>query len=79
MLSRVLDGEAVLLDLKSGTYFGLNEVGSEVWELLGSGASVGEIRDQLLELFDVDRDTVIRDLEALVAQLEERGLVEIEP
>ncbi len=30
VLSRILDSEAVLLDLKSGTYFGLNEVGSEV-------------------------------------------------
>ncbi len=78
VLSRVLEGEAVLLDLKSGTYFGLNEVGSEVWEIIRSGADIGQIRAKLLEQFDVDRHTVDRDLETLIAQLEERGLVEIE-
>ena len=36
ILSRILDGEAVLLDLASGTYFGLNPVGSRVWELISA-------------------------------------------
>ena len=44
ILSRILDGEAVLLDLASGTYFGLNPVGSRVWELISASKTVGEIR-----------------------------------
>ena len=79
VLSRLVEGEAVLLDLKSGTYFGLNEVGSEVWEIIGTGASLGEIKDQLMDRFEVDRATLDRDLAALIAQLQDRGLVDLEP
>jgi len=77
VLSRDLDGEAVLLDLGSGTYFGLNEVGTEIWQLIGSGATVAEVRAALLERFEVDEATARRDLDALVGELLERGLVEV--
>lgn len=76
--SRILDGDAVILDLKTGTYFGLNEVGSRFWELMGDGGSrLGEIRTRLLEEFAVDEATLRGDLDELVATLEARGLVEI--
>ncbi len=75
VLSRVLEGEAVLLDLASGTYFGLNVVGSRVWELISSGKSLGEVRAALLEEFEVDREVLERDLQDLLKQLLERGLI----
>jgi DeoR/GlpR family transcriptional regulator of sugar metabolism len=76
VLSRIMDGEAVILDLGSGTYFGLDEVGSAIWELFAKGSTVAEIQAKVLELYDVDAATARRDLEALVADLTERGLVE---
>jgi len=75
VLSRTLDGEAVLLDLQSGTYFGLNEVGTQIWERVAAGATVAEIRAHVLEKFEVDAATVDRDLEELVAELTRRKLV----
>ena len=77
VLSRVLDGEAVLLDLDSGTYFGLDEVGSEIWALIAEGATVRVICDKVLELYDVDEATARSDLEDLVSQLQSRGLVDV--
>jgi hypothetical protein len=74
--SRVLDGDAVLLDLNTGTYFGLNEVGSRFWELLGQqGRRLGDIKRSLLEEFDVDEPTLSRDLEELLHTLDEKRLV----
>lgn len=73
--ARALDGEAVLLDLASGTYFGLNEVGARVWELVEAGTTVGALRTTLLAEFDVEEGVLATDLARLLADLEQRGLV----
>lgn len=73
-----LAGEAVILELRSGKYFGLNEVGARVWELLKEKQSPGHIRDVLLEEYDVEPDQCERDLLDLLQQLIDRGLVHVE-
>jgi Coenzyme PQQ synthesis protein D (PqqD) len=75
VLSRVLDGEAVLLDLATGKYFGLNPVGTRVWELLGAGHNLGEVRATLLAELDVEAGVLEGDLEELVEELRSRGLI----
>lgn len=79
ILSRILDGEAVLLDLASGTYFGLNPVGSRVWELISASKTVGEIRVVIQQEFDVTDDVLTRDLDELFTTLEKRGLIRVGP
>ena len=79
ILSRILDGEAVLLDLASGTYFGLNPVGSRVWELISASKTVGEIRVVIQQEFDVTDDVLTRDLDELFITLEKRGLIRVGP
>lgn len=75
VLARMLDGEAVLLDLASGTYFGLNAVASRVWELLSAGKNVGEVRAAMLREFEVAPEELERDLEDLLVRLGERGII----
>jgi hypothetical protein len=75
VLSRVLDGEAVLLDLASGKYLGMNDVATRVWELIGEGLAFGRIRATLLDEFDVSSDVLDRDLDELFTQMQARGLV----
>ena len=79
VLVRALDGEAVLLDMASGKYFGLNEVGSRVWELIEKGEPVGTIRAAIVREFEVDDARAGEDLAALVTELEARGLVRRAP
>ena len=69
--------EAVLLDSNSGIYFGLNPVAARVWELAGLGASVDEIQRQLVAEFDASNEQVIADLDGLVRQLRDHGLISI--
>ncbi|MEM6786221.1 MAG: PqqD family protein [Myxococcota bacterium] len=77
VLSRMLDDEVVLLDLASGTYFGLNEVGAEVWQLLEREADVAAIRNHLAATFATGRDDdVDGDLDQLLEELQRRGLIE---
>jgi hypothetical protein len=72
---RDLDGEAVILDLESGTYFGLNEVGTRVWLLVGDGRSEAEIVDALAAEYDAGRETIARDVAKLLGELRGRRLV----
>lgn len=74
---RRLGNEMVLLDLASGTYFGLNEVGARVWDLLKSGLPPAQIVQTLGEEFDADSATIERDLAVLLDTLATKGLVSI--
>jgi hypothetical protein len=75
VVSRVLDGEAVLLDLASGKYLGLNEVATRAWALLGEGKTFGAIHAALLDEFEVPADVLERDLDQLFADMLARGLI----
>lgn len=77
MLFRHLENEAVLLDLKSGTYFGLNEVGARAWHLIVERGSLATVLDALLDEFDAEREIVERDLLDLAAQLVARKLASV--
>jgi hypothetical protein len=76
-VSSDLGGEAVILQLASGTYYSLNEVGARIWELLQQPVSVGELRARIEEEYEVDADTCAADLRRLLAALAREGLVEI--
>lgn len=71
-------GEAVLLDLASETYFGLNPVGTRIWQLIGAGARLQAIRDTLVAEYDADAERIGNDLLALATQLRDSGLVRID-
>ena len=78
-VSTELEGEAVILGLADGVYYGLDGVGAMVWELLREPRSVAALRDAVTARFDVDAETAERDLLALLEELAERGLVEAAP
>jgi hypothetical protein len=65
----------VLLDLASGTYFGLNDVGTRIWQLLEAGKPLPHIADALAEEYEVSREQAVHDAEALVTELRQRGLL----
>lgn len=74
---RRLDEEAVLLDLKSGKYFGLNEVGARIWQLVAESRTLGEILDTLHQEYATERHVLERDLLEVARELCARGLLEV--
>jgi hypothetical protein len=76
-VSSSLGDEAVILELTQGIYYGLNEVGARIWVLLRDPRPAGEIRDVLLDEYEVDPATVSRDVLALLTELADRGLIEV--
>ena len=77
VMVRDLAGEAVVLHLGTGTYFGLDSVGTRIWHRLAERRSTEAIVPLLLQEFDVDEERLRSDLDALVTQLlAQRLLVE---
>ena len=70
-----LTGERVVLSMKDGTYYGLTEVGVLVWDLLQTPVSVGRLVEQILETYEVDRETCERDLWELLDDMSAKELV----
>lgn len=72
---RDLSGEAVLLNLDSGIYFGLNSVGTRAWQLMVEHGRLDRVFERLLGEYDVPADTLRDDLLDLFEQLATHGLV----
>lgn len=73
--SQAVGEETVLLDFGSECYFGLDRVGTRVWQLLAEGRSPAGIVDTLLDEFAVGRDRLTEDVDELLSRLEEAGLI----
>ncbi|MFC5577723.1 PqqD family protein [Lysobacter niabensis] len=78
VLFQNVGGEGVLLDLSGETYFGLNKVGTRVWELLLQRDDLAAVHQTLCDEFDAMPATIERDLLTLAAQLAQAGLVTVE-
>ncbi|MEB3210527.1 MAG: PqqD family peptide modification chaperone [Leptolyngbyaceae bacterium] len=76
-LSSSVSEEIVILNLKSGAYYGLNATGSRIWDLIQEPKSVRDIRDILLKEYDVDADVCESALYSLLKELSISGLVEV--
>jgi hypothetical protein len=72
-----LSGEAVILNLQSGVYYGLNRVGARIWNLLQKPITLDGLQTVVLKEFDVDTARCVDDLNVLVQELLRHGLIEI--
>ena len=77
VLAQEVDEETVLLDMKSENYFGLDEVGSRIWQLLKETGNLQTVFDTMREEYDVDEKQLKKDLLDHVTQLVEAGLISL--
>jgi hypothetical protein len=77
LLATEFGSEIVVLSLRDGVYYGLEDVGVRIWRLLQEPVTVAAIRDALVSEYDVEAADCERDIRALVGDLAARGLVEI--
>lgn len=72
----VLDGEAVLLNLETGSYFTLNRVGTVTWELFNGEHTLAQVHAKLCERFEVGEEIARQDLLSLVKNLDQESLIQ---
>ena len=76
-VSSNLGGEAAILNLKNGVYYGLDSVGARVWALIQQPRTVAELRDIFAAEFDVASPRLEADLLELLSDLAGKELVEV--
>jgi hypothetical protein len=77
VLFQELQGEAVLLNLKTGVYLGLDQLGTKIWQLLQEDGALNRVVDVILKEYDVTPERFTQDLLGLVGQMEQQGLVKV--
>lgn len=73
--AKVLDGEAILINLSNGMYYSMDKVGGLLWELITEGHSLGEIAETIVSHYDVSLDRARADVERLAEELLRERLV----
>jgi len=72
---RILGDEAVLLNLATGTYFGLDDVGTRMWQIISEHGSTDKVLETMRDEYDVEEDLLRSDLDKLINNLIENGLM----
>ena len=75
VLAEQVDGETVLLDLDSGMYFGLNDVGARIWELCDGTRTVSEIVASISDEYDAPEEVIRSDVQELLGTLSAEQLL----
>ncbi|MCG5062166.1 MAG: PqqD family protein [Limnoraphis sp. WC205] len=73
-----LEGETVILDLKSGVYYGLNETGTSIWNLIQRPQSVQEIISAILLKYNIEPQLCEQEVKNLLQELANNGLIVIQ-
>jgi hypothetical protein len=79
VMFRIIGDEAVILNLKSELYLGLNPVGTRFWMVLHEAPSIGAAYESLLSEFEVEPEQLRQDMDKLLRQLLEQKLIEVTP
>jgi len=77
VLMREVAWESVILNLNTETYYGLDEVGTQIWLALTNSETIQHAYEQVLDAYDVDPETLHNDMTQLIEDLVHHGLLEI--
>lgn len=75
VISEVIDGEAVMINMTTGNYYSLNETGAGIWDALERSATVDEVVSGLEARYDAPREQIEQAVRELVAELEREDLI----
>jgi ornithine carbamoyltransferase len=78
VFAQEVDGEMVLLDMNSENYFGLDGVGTDIWQAIQENNSLEDVFTALLTQYEVEEEVLKKDLLAFVEKLQESGLIKVE-
>jgi len=73
-----VDGEAVLLNMRTEIYFGLDSLGARIWGLVQSHGRIGTVVRMLTEEYDIGEDRLGEEICEFIEKLRSKGLVEVQ-
>lgn len=75
IVHETIDDEAVIINLDTGNYYSLDKAGTDIWNLLESGAAVAEVIEGLTRRYEGDRMDIENAVDRLVAELQQEALI----
>jgi hypothetical protein len=75
VIAETIEGEAILVDLRTGNYYSIQGTGSQLWEAIAEGASLGRVAEEVSKAFALDRETAEEAVSSLSDELEREGLI----
>jgi hypothetical protein len=72
-----IDGEVVMMSIEQGQYFGLDDIGSDIWKRLDPPCAFADLIERLAADYDADRDSIAADVRALLETMAERDVVRL--
>jgi len=75
VLASKMDGETIMMSIAGGSYYGMDNIGSRIWELIAEPIRVSDLCDRLMEEFDVEIDQCLADVIAFLNALGENKLI----
>jgi len=79
VVAKIMDGEAIMINLANGIYYSTDKVGGWIWEMIAGGHSLEEIITATVVRYDASRERVQADIEQLVDELLRENLVTLSP
>jgi len=77
VLTAEVEGEVVMLSIEQGRYFGLDDIGSDIWNRIEPPCSFGALIDRLAVDYDADRATIANDVQALLGRMAAQDVVRL--
>jgi hypothetical protein len=77
VLTAEVDGEVVMMSIEQGRYFGLDDIGSDIWKRLDTPCSFAELIDRLATDYEADRATIAADVRVLLGRMAEQDVVRL--
>jgi len=75
VVSETIEGEAIIINLETGTYYSMNESGSIVWDAIRSGTSFASIIDKLAGLYDASKEDITASVRTLIESALSEGII----
>lgn len=72
---RLIEGEAILVNVKNGEVIHLNEVGASIWSFLEGGKKINQVIEHICENFEIDIETATKDTLEFIQPLLDKGLI----
>lgn len=77
MLSAEIGGEAIMMSIEKGAYFGLNPVATRIWDLIEQPKNVAELIQTITDEYEVSAEQAADDVQGFVADMIERGIAQL--
>ena len=77
VLTAEADGEIVMMSIEQGRYFGLDDIGSDVWRRIEPPCSFAELIEELAACYEADRATIAADVQGLLARMAGEDVVRL--